>query len=147
MSSSSPIDLSQLKDKSCLITGGASGLGFAVAEAFARAGAYVTIADLISTEPGEKIAKDLAGNSLQVSYIHCDVTSWESQVKAFKTAVKFSPSQSLDLVAMFAGTAIESENIVEQVSGMEASLDKDPGPPCTMALDVNLTGSIISQHI
>jgi len=79
------VDLSALKGKSVLITGGASGLGLATAHEFAAAGAYVTIADIQPVEAGEKIVRQLTNQSYKVTYAYCDVTNWESQVKAFKT--------------------------------------------------------------
>lgn len=51
-------DLSQAAGKRVLITGGASGLGESVAQAFSKAGAQVVIADL-NVELGEKLAKNL----------------------------------------------------------------------------------------
>jgi 3-hydroxybutyrate dehydrogenase len=50
-----------LKDKACLITGGASGLGYGMAERFARDGAKVAIADLrvdAANEAANKLSKE-----------------------------------------------------------------------------------------
>jgi NAD(P)-dependent dehydrogenase (short-subunit alcohol dehydrogenase family) len=50
--------LANPKNKSVIITGGASGVGLATARKFAAAGAYVTITDL-NLDTGEQIAKEL----------------------------------------------------------------------------------------
>lgn len=142
---SSAVNLSALKGKSVLITGGASGLGLATARSFAAAGAYVTIADL--QDVGEEIAQELTSQGHHARYAHCDVTSWESQIKAFKAAIIFSPDKTLDVVAMFAGTAVDSGNVVEHVQAQEASLDRDPPEPGVKALDVNLTGVLYSTYL
>lgn len=136
----STVDLSKLKDKSVLVTGGASGLGLATSRAFAAAGAYVTIADI----QGEKTAQELTGN---VKYVLCDVTDWESQIQAFKTAVTFSPNKTLDVVALFAGTAAQAGNLVSHVMANEASLDKDPARPGTKCIEINLTGVYYSSFL
>lgn len=142
---SSAVNLSALKGKSALITGGASGLGLATVRSFAAAGAYVTIADL--QEVGEEIAQELTSQGYHARYAHCDVTSWESQIKAFKTAITFSPEKTLDVVAMFAGTAVNMGNVVDRVQAQEASLDRDPPEPGVKALDVNLTGVLYSTYL
>ena len=51
-----PTDPSNLKNKSILITGGASGLGLHAAKFFAEAGAFVTIADV---QDGSSVANDV----------------------------------------------------------------------------------------
>lgn len=55
------IDLTQrLKDRVAIITGGASGIGFATAERFAAEGAFVVIAD-VDPASGEKAADAVGG--------------------------------------------------------------------------------------
>jgi 5'-hydroxyaverantin dehydrogenase len=144
-SMSSAVNLSALKGKSVLITGGASGLGLATARSFAAAGAYVTIADL--QEVGEKIAQELTSHGYHARYAHCDVASWESQIKAFKAAITFSPDKTLDVVAMFAGVTANQGNVVDHVQAQEASLDRDPPEPGVEAIDINLTGVIYSTYL
>ena len=145
---SHPVDLSALKGKSVLITGGASGLGLATARNFAAAGAYVTIADIQpEKEVGEKITQELTSQGYHVTYTHCDVTSWESQIKAFKAALAFAPSNTLDVVAMFAGIGSEAGNVVDHVQAHEASLYNDPAQPSIKPLDVNLTGVFYSTYL
>ena len=61
---SKPIDTSQLKDKTALVTGGASGIGAGIVSELAQAGAYVTILDL-NNEAGEKYAGDLTAKGLK----------------------------------------------------------------------------------
>ena len=61
---SSKPDTSPLKDKGILITGGASGLGAAFAQAFARAGAYVVVLDL-NDQAGAALAAESETNGLQ----------------------------------------------------------------------------------
>ena len=63
-----------LKGKVAVITGGASGIGRAIAEAFASKGVIVAVADL-QMDAAKDFAKELGNNS---SAHLCDVTSVES---------------------------------------------------------------------
>ncbi|MFZ5606951.1 MAG: 3-hydroxybutyrate dehydrogenase [Pseudomonadota bacterium] len=70
-----------LKNKSCIVTGAASGIGRAIAERYVRAGAWVAIADL-KQEAADAVASELTargpGRAIGVAM---DVTS-EDQVNA-----------------------------------------------------------------
>lgn len=63
-----------------VVTGGASGLGKASAEALAAAGAKVAVFD-VNAEAGEAVAKDIGG-----IFCHVDITSEESVVAGFAKA-------------------------------------------------------------
>ncbi len=67
---------SEFNDKSVIVTGGASGIGQGIVEAFADAGAYVFIAD-IDVEKGERLVKELGS---RVQFISTDVTD-EQQIE------------------------------------------------------------------
>ncbi|MHA2041620.1 MAG: SDR family NAD(P)-dependent oxidoreductase [Candidatus Thorarchaeota archaeon] len=68
--------MGKLDDRVAVITGGASGIGKAVAEIFVKEGARVIISD-IQDEQGQKLAESLGANA---TYIHADV-SVEEDVK------------------------------------------------------------------
>ncbi|KAJ9614487.1 hypothetical protein H2200_002624 [Cladophialophora chaetospira] len=136
-----PGDLKDLKEKSVLITGGASGLGLETALLFASNGAYVTVADV--QPPLEVLAKP--GHHVQ--YVKCDVSDWKSQVAAFKAAIEFSPTRSLDVVATFAAVDL-LENLIDEIKAVEdVSLDTDPAPPSLRTIDINLKGSYYSAAL
>ncbi len=70
----------QLQGRIALVTGAASGIGREIAEAFAREGARVTLADLDGAR-AEREAAALGQAGLDARGVACDVTS-EAQVKA-----------------------------------------------------------------
>ena len=67
------------KDKIALVTGAASGMGLATAEAFAEAGAALALADL-NEAAVRKVAERLIADGYKALAIACDVTD-ETQVR------------------------------------------------------------------
>lgn len=135
-----------LKDRSVIITGGASGLGEATARKFYQLGAYITIADL-QDELGQKLTKDLGERA---TFVHCDTTDWESSAAAFKHAATFAPSKTIDVAVLFAGLDGERRGLVDLVLDQPVpDLDSDPTPakPAHKALDVNLVGAYVSTYL
>jgi NAD(P)-dependent dehydrogenase (short-subunit alcohol dehydrogenase family) len=80
-----------LKNKTTLVTGGASGIGAAIAETFVRAGATVWIADL-NEKDGRALAERIGGK-----FISLDVASETDCVQAAETV------GALDILANIAG--------------------------------------------
>ena len=72
--------MKRLQDRVAVITGGASGIGYATAQRFAEEGAKVVIADL-NLEIGTKIATELGG-----LFVQANVTSEEDVVRMYKVA-------------------------------------------------------------
>ena len=66
-----------LKGKVAVVTGGASGIGEAMVQAFAEVGMHVVIAD-IEGKKAEEVAKRYAGNGVRCIGIRVDVTDGES---------------------------------------------------------------------
>jgi 5'-hydroxyaverantin dehydrogenase len=141
------IDYASLKDRSVIITGGASGLGEATTIKFAQYGAYVTIADL-AVDMGTKLASKLSSEGHKVSFVECNTTDWQSSVNAFKHAIKFSPAGTLDIAILFAGTDGARKGLVDEVlQGPEPSLNDSPIEPKHNAIGVNLVGEYLSTSL
>ncbi|CAK7232063.1 hypothetical protein SCUCBS95973_008135 [Sporothrix curviconia] len=131
------LGLSRLKDKSVLITGGGSGLGLAYAEAFAKAGSFVTIVDF-NKEAGQAAEKALAPNAV---FSQCDVRQWDDLVAAFETAMAKSPCHSVDVVIANAGV-IGRDDLY--------TLDDPtcpPQKPDLRTVDVNLYGALYTAKL
>ncbi|KAK4693766.1 hypothetical protein P7C71_g3692, partial [Lecanoromycetidae sp. Uapishka_2] len=143
-----PLDTSIFKDKSVLITGGASGIGALTATQCAVHGAHVTVAD-INKEQGNAFVESMSQSGLRINFVPTDVSDWESQVKAFKAAIKYSNSNSIDVVV--AGAGVAGIPFVEN-KDEAPSLEKDPPLPLRSAanFDVNAKGayytSKLAQH-
>jgi NAD(P)-dependent dehydrogenase (short-subunit alcohol dehydrogenase family) len=92
-------EIMKLKNRTALITGGASGIGKATAELFASEGARIAIAD-IDNESGQKVVKDL-NNISESLFIHVDVReSKEVEAMVKKVMDTFG---SLDILITSAG--------------------------------------------
>lgn len=75
----------RLTESSALVTGGASGLGYATAERLVRSGAQVVIVDL----PGS--AGEEAAAALGATFVAADVTDPEQVRRAVETAQELAP--------------------------------------------------------
>ena len=140
---SSPLTTNlDLSERSILITGGASGLGLAAVHAFAASGAYITVATNIVI-PGN-ILSSLESSGAHIQEVKCDVSNWDSVHDAFKKAVSFSPSGTLDVVAMFAGID-KHGHLVDQIQALGA--DDEPQCPSTAEIDVNLKGTLYTTSL
>jgi NAD(P)-dependent dehydrogenase (short-subunit alcohol dehydrogenase family) len=97
---STPADLSGLRDKVALVTGGASGIGRLTALALAEAGAEVVVADLDGAG-AEEVARTVGGHAVAT-----DV----SDLDANHAAVAFAQERAggLDLVFLNAGVTSET---------------------------------------
>jgi NAD(P)-dependent dehydrogenase (short-subunit alcohol dehydrogenase family) len=73
--------VNRLDGKVALISGGASGIGLAIARIFVSEGAKVALAD-ISEEAGQKSADELGENAMFVKLNVTDESDWEDAFKA-----------------------------------------------------------------
>ncbi len=92
--------LINLEGKTAIVTGGAAGIGAAIARRLAEAGARVVVADIFSPTP-DQVKQEFGELSPKVSFFKCDVSK-EEQVKAMvgHTVKEFG---SLDIVVNNAG--------------------------------------------
>jgi 2-hydroxycyclohexanecarboxyl-CoA dehydrogenase len=82
------MNFSDLKDKSVIVTGGARGIGRAVTQAFADAGADVVIADLRIEDSNDTAAKIAENSGRRVVAVQTDVTKYEDVERLRDETVK-----------------------------------------------------------
>jgi NAD(P)-dependent dehydrogenase (short-subunit alcohol dehydrogenase family) len=117
-----------LAGRKALVTGGARGLGAGMAEALARAGAAVAIADVLE-DVGKETAQSLRDSGATAEFVPLDVTddaSWAAAVPDVVNALG-----GLDILVNNAGVEITS-----------LLVDLDPAGLRTM-LDVNVLGTAL----
>ena len=118
----------ELNDVSALVTGGASGLGRATAEALIRAGAQVTITDL-PTSPGAAAAAELGAGT---RFVPADITDEATMNQALDAAEERGP---LRAVVHCAGRGGDRLRILDK-EGNPGALDS-----FEQVLRINLVGS------
>lgn len=93
----------KLQRKTALVTGGAKGIGQAVARLFAAEGANVVIADF-DDPAGEQTAKEIREKGGNVLFVHCDVSNpAEEQAALRKTVEAFG---TIDILVNDAATQL-----------------------------------------
>ena len=135
---------SWLDFKTVVITGGASGFGEGFVRRWAAAGACIVFGD-VNIAKGNRVAGKVRKESANpnVHFVHCDVTSWSSQVALFKEAVKLSPHGGIDAVVANAGIA-DTKMELENPNGLDV---ENPPPPNLDCLNVNLLGVLYTIHL
>jgi 3-oxoacyl-[acyl-carrier protein] reductase len=90
----------QLKDRVAIITGGARGMGRAIALRFAKEGCSSVIADVLDRD-GEQTAAAIKKAGKDAIYVHCDVTSAASVKDMVSKAI--SKFKKIDIMVNCAG--------------------------------------------
>ncbi len=98
-------NLFSLEGKHALVTGGAQGLGLAIAEAFCAAGAVVTVAD-INAESVKAAAEELCAQGGTAYALTCDVSSEEQVAAAIQDAAR--QMGGLDIMVANAGVSVRA---------------------------------------
>jgi sorbitol-6-phosphate 2-dehydrogenase len=111
----------RLKDRVCLITGGAQGLGEALAERISTEGARVVIADINLQQA------QVVGNRLNVLALNCDVTKYDNCVDVVQATI-----------AEYGRIDILVSNAAIYISGSIVEFDPETWK---RVIDVNLCGS------
>ena len=127
----------EIKDSVAVITGGASGIGLAVAKYWAEQGGKVVLGD-VSAEGLEKAAAEIKGD---IATVVCDVTNEQDNGRLADTAIeKFG---GIHLVAPFAGI-IQDGLLLATSRDTGKVVKKMPMERFQKVIDINLTGVFLT---
>ena len=128
----------EIKGKVAVVTGGARGIGRAIVERFAKAGAKCVIGDVAGFE---EAAAELRSQGLEVIGVHCDVSNEDDAHNLMARAVQ--EYGSLDIAVLNAGILRDGLLIkVDKATGKVAH--KMPLSQWQSVIDVNLTGVFLT---
>ena len=106
--------MDRVKDKVCIITGGALGIGRACAERLGQEGATIAVFDVLDAE-GEALAAELRGRGVNARYWHVDVACEHSvQTAIDQVAALFGGVHVLVNNAGIAGVNKPTHEITEE---------------------------------
>lgn len=104
--------MKKFHEKIAIVTGGASGLGRAVAEKFSESGAKVAILD-INLELGRKVADEINKKGGDAIAVECDVTNEKNVDEAFTAVLK--KYKRIDIAHINAGI-IDKRRFINETS-------------------------------
>lgn len=93
------------KNQVAVVTGGANGIGFSVAERLSKSGASVKIWDL------DIEAAQTAAETINAEAVECDITDWISVQNATETSI--NASEKIDILVNSAGIAGPNDTVVD----------------------------------
>ncbi|MEC7252973.1 MAG: SDR family NAD(P)-dependent oxidoreductase [Pseudomonadota bacterium] len=93
------------KNQVAVVTGGANGIGFSVAERLSKSGASVKIWDL------DIEAAQTAAETINAEAVECDITDWISVQNATETSI--NGSEKIDILVNSAGIAGPNDTVVD----------------------------------
>ena len=124
--------MGKLTGKTAIVTGAAKGIGRGIAEAFAREGADVAIADIATSEQGQAVIEAIQRAGRKALYISTDVAD-EQQVRKMVDTV-LGAFGHIDILVNNAG--IFTQALVEDL----------PVADWDRILNVNLRGTFLCTH-
>ena len=93
------------KNQVAVVTGGANGIGFSVAERLSKSGASVKIWD------SDIEAAQTAAETINAEAVECDITDWISVQNATETSI--NGSEKIDILVNSAGIAGPNDTVVD----------------------------------
>ncbi|HLX55900.1 MAG TPA: 3-oxoacyl-ACP reductase family protein [Ktedonobacteraceae bacterium] len=124
--------MNKLAGRTAIVTGGANGIGRGIAEAFAREGADVAVADIASSDRAKPVIEAIRGAGRNALFVQTDVAD-EQQVRAMVDAA-LSAFGHIDILVNNAG--IFTQSLVENL----------PVADWDRVLNVNLRGAFLCTH-
>ena len=122
----------ELSGKTAIITGSARGIGRAIAEKLAEAGANIVVSD-ITAETGEVTAKEISEKyNVKTIFVEANVTKEEDNVKLVDKAIE--TFGSLDIMVNNAG--ITKDGLFMRMSESDFA----------RVVDINLKGAFLGAH-
>ncbi len=112
----------ELRDKVCLVTGGASGIGLAIVRRLAAEGALPVILDLMPVHKAGPILEDIRATGLKVDYHQVDLTDDGGTAAVIKLIL--ADHQRIDAVVNNAGVN-DSAGLDATPDEFRASLEKN----------------------
>ena len=93
------------KNQVAVVTGGANGIGFSVAERLSKSGASVKIWDL------DIEVAQTAAETINAEAVECDITDWISVQNATETSI--NGSEKIDILVNSAGIAGPNDTVID----------------------------------
>jgi NAD(P)-dependent dehydrogenase (short-subunit alcohol dehydrogenase family) len=122
----------QIKDRTFVISGGASGLGLATAEDLHQHGAFIAILDM-NPENGEKVVKSIGAD--RTKFFEVDVTESESLEAAVNAVVEWTKQTSKPI-----GGVIPAAGVGRPGKLLDRNLNPISMSALDFVIDINLRG-------